>query len=373
MLHWPYAAPSRSAERCTIETLDTEAWRELRQRMSPDTAFLSGAWIEAWAAHYLPHGHWRGPCRYLSVHDAGGRLAGVLPLATMRFGPIEFYAGGGYFLPYRSVPLAVSDELSESACAALADALIGRMSWRLGLRLGPMSDHDAACRRLAAALRKRGWRVGMRRLGQSFVLDLPSSHAAFKEQSEGLVKRVMYYERRLRREGQLQIAEHRALDRTAWNTALADVAAIEKRSWLAAARESHLLFGTESDRRFWVQVAEDEGLAPALAIWLIRFDGQPICFAVTLDAGRRTFVLANLYDERFKLHSPGNLLSYYVFSRAIEKGQATIDWGLGDSGYKQRWGAQPRETLCDLLALPPGPLGRAAAWAIERCSSFRFG
>jgi Acetyltransferase (GNAT) domain len=365
-------APAASEFTCNLYQPDMGEWRALRGRMPPESAFLGGGWIETWAESYLPYGRWRGPCRYLSVRDGHGELAAVLPFATMKFSPFEFRAGGGYFLPYRGVALAAPEGPKRAACAALADALIDYTPWRLGLRIGPVCDQDGSSRALAAALKTRGWLVGTRRLGQCMVLEVPRTLAEFSHLSGDMIKRVSYYERRMRRTGRLEIGEFRSLERRRWQSVLLDAAAIERNSWLAGASGGHLIFATGADQKFWIHVVDDEFFSSALALWLMYLDDRPVSLALTLDAGDRKFILANLYDEQFKNHSPGHILTDHVIREAIQRSQRYLDWGLGDSGYKQRWGAKPGYTLYDLLAFPPGPIGRILKRAIEWRSLYLF-
>jgi CelD/BcsL family acetyltransferase involved in cellulose biosynthesis len=365
------ASPRASEFTCNLHQPDAGEWRALRRRMSPEAAFFGGGWIEAWAESYLPHGRWRGPCRYLSVRNVRGELTGVFPFARMKFGPVEFRVGGGHFLPYRSVALAAVTDSRRDTCAAMAEALIDYAPWRLGLRIGAISDHDESSRAIATALAARGWHVGMRKLGQCFVLRAPANAARFNEVSGGMIKRANYYERRMRRAGSVAITEFRSIDSNRWRAALEDAAAIESNSWLSG-EDGHLLFATQADKNFWAHAVCDDFLHEAITLWIMYFDGRPASFSLTLDAGGTKFILANLYDERLKDHRTGNILAYYIISRAIEQGYKMIDWGLGDSGYKRLWGAEPGHTLYDLLALPPGPISGIIKWAIERRSPYRF-
>jgi CelD/BcsL family acetyltransferase involved in cellulose biosynthesis len=306
------------------------------------------------------------------VYDARGQLSGVLSVATMRFGPFEFRAAGGYYLPYRGVALAAPVESTRAACAALADALVDYTPWRLGLRIGPVSDQDRSWRALAAALRTRRWLVGMRRLGQCMVVDVPRTLTEFSQLSASMIKRINYHERRMRRIGRLEINEYRSVEHNHWQSVLLDAATVERNSWVSNETGGNILFDSDAGQKFWNRVVDDEFVSSALSLWLIYFDGQPASFSLTLDVGERKFILANLYDERFKDHSTGNILAYHVICRAIEEGRKVIDWGLGDSGYKRRWGAKLGPILYDLVALPPGPIGRLVKWGLERRWLFEF-
>jgi CelD/BcsL family acetyltransferase involved in cellulose biosynthesis len=68
-------------------------------------------------------------------------------------------------------------------------------------------------------------------------------------------------------------------------------------------------------------------------------------------------IVANGYDEALKASNPGSLLSLDIFRDAIARGMRLVDWGQGDSGYKQRWGAQPGARMVDMILFRPGLVG----------------
>jgi len=360
--------PSGARLSCSFEVPDAAEWRALTRQASATSAFRVPGWIETWANSYLPKGRWRGPYRPLSVRNERGELVAVLPLARMKFGPIEFRAAVGPYLPHRGLVLTSRADVAADACAAAANSLINYVPWRLGLRMGPISDQDTAIATFVAALRHRGWSVVTRRLGNCMVIGLPADMAEFNERLGGIIKRANYYERRMRRIGEVRIAEARASEDERWPSVVDDAAAIEKNSWIPRENGDLLLSGS-GDRMFWRQAATDEFLRSALALWIVYFNEVPVSFSLTLDAGKTKFILANLYDERIKTYSVGSILTFHVISRAIDQRFQQIDWGLGDSGYKKRWLAKPGYGLYDLIAFPPGPMG----WALQGILRKGFG
>ena len=346
-------------------------WQRLRQRMPAESGFLASDWIPAWADSYLPFARWRRPCRYLTLRDASGAPTGVLPLATMQFGPLKFAAVAGHFLPCRGVPLASAPEVIEATCAALADALPGLLRSPVGLRLGPIAANDPMCSSLALALQRRGWAVATRVLGTGFVVELPHSVAELNQACGGIVKKANYYERRLVKTGRLEIAQYRGLTADAWAKPLDAMAAIERNSWIPE-RHGSVVFDTPQAQGFWRRVLADDFLSASFRLWIMYLDGRPISFSCNLEAGDTTYILANLYDVAFKDHSCGSILARHVISAAIADGRKSIDWGQGDSGYKQRWGAKPSHAVHDLLALPPRPATRILKRLLDGRSGYRF-
>ena len=107
---------------------------------------------------------------------------------------------------------------------------------------------------------------------------------------------------------------------------------------------------------------------------LLRIDGAPAAFAFDLDTGDRRYAIANGYDPAFARQSPGKLLQYRNLVAAKARGIRLVDWGMGDSGYKQVMGAAKGPDLRDWLLLRPGLpalvgrllAGRWAGWGQSR-------
>ena len=87
---------------------------------------------------------------------------------------------------------------------------------------------------------------------------------------------------------------------------------------------------------------------------LLTIDGKPAAFSFDLDAGDLKYAIANSYDPAYAKHSPGKLLYYRNLVEALGRGIARVDWGAGDSGYKQVIGADKGPAIRDWLLLRPG-------------------
>src|SRR5262245_55098889 len=83
-------------------------WDDLRARTRPEQQlFASPRWWDAWATAYLGEaGPWRGPLRFVVARDDAGAAMGALPLATLRVARQSLAAVGGFYQPYRTLPLA---------------------------------------------------------------------------------------------------------------------------------------------------------------------------------------------------------------------------------------------------------------------------
>ena len=102
---------------------------------------------------------------------------------------------------------------------------------------------------------------------------------------------------------------------------------------------------------------------------LLELDGVPAAFSFDLATGDLTYAIANSYDPAFAGHSPGKLLTYRNLMRAMAMGVGRVDWGAGDSGYKEEMGAYQGPAIRDWLLVRPGlpaMLGRALRHIWER-------
>ena len=339
--------------------------RGLRERMPEDWGFIASEWPEAWGKTYLPYQRWRGPYRCLTIRDRGGSVTGVLPLATMAFGPIKFTTLAGYYQPYRGIAVVADPLLMQSTCKKMVEVLAADLTFRAALRMGPISADDMNVAALLSTLCASGWRVGRRATGQTFTIDLPPL-AEFTKACKGIIKKVTYYQRRLRTQANLIIKEFTSLDQESWVRVLADVEAVEKNSWVFKDR-GLTKFSGANDRQFWLRVLSDAYLSSVIAIWIMYVDDKPVSFSLNLNVGRTKHIVANSHDDAFAVHSPGHIVAYHVLVNAIERGITCVDWGQGDdSGYKQRWLAKPSSIVHDVVALPPGLLARGLERVFRR-------
>jgi hypothetical protein len=106
----------------------------------------------------------------------------------------------------------------------------------------------------------------------------------------------------------------------------------------------------------------------------MRFNGEPVSFCFCLDCGDVRYILANNYAESVRRYSTGSVLYKHVFRQSVESGTVRrVNIGLGDPGYKSRWGAQPAFDLVDWIAFRPGPRGAALdlAWRLRKAFGAR--
>lgn len=303
---------------------------------APSHAFLRYGWFAAALAAY------GGAARTIVVEEDE---APVIALPFVGIGPTAAGVATvpGSYWPFRSFPMHA--DAGPRAIDALLAALAGSVT---ALRIGPVYDSDPAVAPLLARARAKGWAVLDRFVADSYVFDLQQA-----EWPRGsTLRKNRFHEKHL--------GDHGALDwsfpeATAWPTTFDVMAAVEQKSWIAARTDgSDAKFTETGHGAFWREVARDPVLARMLSAAVLTVAGQPAAFSFDMDCGATKYAIANSYDPAFAKHSPGKLLYYRNLVRAREAGIATVDWGAGDSGYKQTIGAVQGPALRDWLLVRPG-------------------
>jgi CelD/BcsL family acetyltransferase involved in cellulose biosynthesis len=268
----------------------------------------------------------------------------VIALPFVGVGPALLRAATvpGSYWPFRSFPIHQGAETR--AVDALLDTLARTIN---ALRIGPVCDGDPALDAVLARARAKGWAVLDRFVADSFLLDLQQDDWP----RGSTLRKNRFHEKHL--------ASHGALDwgylDDDWERGFDDLAAVEQKSWIAARTDgSDAKFTRTGHGAFWREVARDPVLAHMLSAAVLRIDGVPAAFSFDLDSGTTRYAIANSYDPAFAKHSPGKLLYYRNLVRARAAGIRSVDWGAGDSGYKQTIGATPGPALRDWLLVRPG-------------------
>ena len=318
---------------------------------APALGFLRAAWFAAGTQDLTT---------LVARRPATGRAIAALPLARRKLGPLTVRQMAGHYWPYRSVPLALDiadDELDALLGSPEALAALGR-AWRIG----PVLSDDPAATRLESAARRCGWHVLRRSLGTYFIVDLERLVADGPWPSSKTLQRNRRHERRLAETGPL---DFRHVSGAEWDGSVFDMlAAIETESWVARAKDGDPKFIEPADRRAWEHAVSDPEIAARLGASFLTIGGAPVAFNFTLRAGDILHVIANSYSQRFADRSPGRVLLYREFQRAVANGVARIGWGAGDPGYKHEMGATPGAGIEDLMFVRGAVLAKLArlAW-----------
>lgn len=289
----------------------------------------------------------------------------VIALPMIRFGPgpARLAALPGSYWPFRSFP--ASEDAGEGAFHALVDCLGREIN---ALRIGPVCDGDPALEPLLAAARAKGWVTLDRFVADSWLLDLAAARLGGDWPRASTLRKNRFHEKHLAEKGAL---DWQFLGGDDWTAeTFGALAAIEQKSWIAARTDGRdAKFTTTGHGAFWRIAAQDPVLAAMMSAALLRVDAEPAAFSFDLATGDLSYAIANSYDPAFAAHSPGKLLNYRNLMRAMAMGVNRVDWGAGDSGYKEEMGAHQGPAIRDWLLVRPGlpaMLGRALRHVWER-------
>ncbi|MGA1800453.1 GNAT family N-acetyltransferase [Sphingomonas sp. 4RDLI-65] len=317
--------------------------------------FLRFGWYAAALAAY------GGEARTLVVEEDEAPVL-ALPFVPLGPRPLRMAAVPGCYWPFRSFGLALG--ASESAFKAALATLAGTVN---ALRIGPVYDTDPAATALIAAARAQGWVAIDRPIGDSWSLDLHPVVDGQPWPRNSTLRKNRFHEKHLAEHG---VPEWRVLSAADWPAAFADLGAVEQVSWIAHDTDrSGMKFTSDGHLAFWQAAAADPVLAEMFRAALLTIDGVPAAFSFDIDTGELLYAIANSYDPRFAKHSPGKLLYWRNLAGALGRGIRRVDWGAGDSGYKQVIGAQVDAPIRDCILLRPGApalAGRLFGWLWRR-------
>lgn len=327
-----------------------------------DQAFCSPKSLRAWAQAFLPGRGWSGPLSHV-VSREHGAIQAFVPFAKQKIALFSIHSLAGYYWPFRTLFVAAQQAPGLAAAEALGRELAAHPPGAV-LRFGPVSSRDAALHTVLRELSHQGWRSLCRETGAVFELDLSQGMEGLKPKfSNSLIKNIEYSRRRLGKTvGELSVERHvmgRSLD------ILDTLAGIESQSWLAK-KGGELKFIGAANQRFWALMGEQADGHSEAVFWVLRCGGQPLAFSAHLETETAVYIIANSYDEQWKSHSPGSILTFDVLQDAVARGKLLLDWGQGDSGYKQRWGAQEASLLHDVMMFKPGLIGGLLAWVARK-------
>ncbi len=303
-------------------------------------AFLRYGWYAAALAAY------GGEARTLLVSEDD---VPVLALPFVATGPrwLRMASVPGCYWPFRSFGLALGT--SDAALKVGLATLATRVN---GLRIGPVHDGDPAAMPLIAAARAQGWVAVDRHIGASWSLDLAPMVDGQPWPRNSTLRKNRFHEKHLAEHG---TPDWRFLGGDDWPAGFAALGAVEDKSWIASDTDrSDMKFTGDGHLAFWKAAVADPVLAAMFRAALLTVASAPAAFSFDIDTGDLLYAIANSYDPAFAKHSPGKLLYWRNLVAAMARGVVRVDWGAGDSGYKQVIGAKEDATIRDWLLLRPG-------------------
>ncbi|CAG1010317.1 hypothetical protein ANRL4_04172 [Anaerolineae bacterium] len=314
-----------------------DEWSLLAQANGFYTPWLSWEWFDL----CLRHGE-AGTLHVLTVRRVGELLA-VVPFSIRS----ERYKGivparivsfiGGNRSPLKGIVFGKAAEALQREITTLVLEYLRKdfRAWDV-LELEPVSDAIVDGDNLPALLG---------RIGLSFrtyvscanrycdVID-SSFDGFFERLPQSTRKDISYCRRRLEKNGTLISQIVTGGDSFDQFLDLYDT--VRARSWKAA----------ERDREFNRELMHVAAAKGWLRLGILTYDGVPIAAQKWIVAEGRAYIYDVLYDEEYKKHSPGKILTSIMFQHAIDHDQVTyVDYLRGDEPYKQEWTPLLRERL----------------------------
>lgn len=272
----------------------------------------------------------------------------ILALPMRQLGPPALKARtlGGSYWPFRSAAVDESAGVGDITAVLghpIAQAAIGPL-----LRLGPIYQDDRLAKLMVAAADASGWSVLIRDMGQSFVQNLPAPDSGEPWLGKSRRKKVRRMTSRLEEQGPLTV---RIVRGDAWSRQVFhDLALIEERSWVGLRTDrSGAKFLNPHMLAHWQRAVVDPQIAHMLVTTLLYVGDRPIAFSLDLICGAVQYGIASGYDDAYAEFSPGLIVTAHAMEDSMARGVRQVDWGAGDSGYKQEMGAQPGPRIKDIL------------------------
>lgn len=268
-----------------------------------------------WFRLVLRHG---GGTPLLARAASEGALAWLF---LRRFGDKAKSIANWYSFSFGPVFAGQPDESRKSAMLVAIARRLRSVRPRLStLRLDPVRDDDQDM--LTAALRRAGWLVFAKQRSSSWTATTAGlSFAEYWAARPGEVRST--FKRKAAK------VDHRVRICTAF----------EEDCWAAYKQVyEHSWKPEEGAPALLRELAEAEGAAGTLRLGILYIEERPVAAQFwTVERGR-ALIHKLAYRDDAREHSPGTLLSEAMFRHAIDVDKVeTIDFGIGDDGYKAAW------------------------------------
>ena len=340
---------------CAIELLNEHSRRDMQ---------FGGAWLENLERTvYRNH----PGIRYFVLRSEDTALV-VLPLLVEpgRHGNDAFALGNFYTASYCP---AMRPWLRPEALAPLVDAVVRNLAPLRAIRLAPMDPDSTEFKLLMMAFEQRGLATFPFFCFANWSLH---SHGKWTEYLAGRDGQLRSTIRRMTKRLQQEGGRVEVLTETSdLQRGLAAYALVYASSWKVPEPYPEFVpsLAALCAERGWLRL----GL-----IWL---GDRPIAAQLWIVTDRRASIFKLAYDEAFRSHSPGTVLTATLMQHVLEHDQVEIvDYLTGDDAYKKQWMNQRRErwglvaynlrSVAGLFGCALESLGRAVkGWRGRRTST----
>lgn len=327
------------------------AWDDLVARALAPHPHYSRHVVEA----HLKAGLVRGDLRFVTVWSET-RLDAALPfLLSLDISGLGGAIARPFLTPFMSssAPLVAGEDVEATLVAlvsGLAEASGGR-AWRWPL----LSTSSPIAAALIDTMALAGWGIAQVDAFERPVLERRASLEAFQKDhpNKNRLKDLRRRHRRLAEAGTLTFETAKEGETLA--QALEAFLELEASGWKGASgtalkcRPQTLALARElfADRPGPVSVRSDT----------LSLDGRPLAISLALIAGGTAWLLKTAYDERERAHAPGLVLEAEIVRSLHESAfvdrldSATLAGSVLESLYRER------ETVAEIIAVPPGGEG----------------
>jgi CelD/BcsL family acetyltransferase involved in cellulose biosynthesis len=325
------------------------------------------AWDALYASSADPHPHYTHHA--VAAHREAGLLPGALGFVTVHRGgdPVALLPftlrrdlaglGGRVAQPFLSplvtatAPLVIDGPDRAAAIQALVAGLeqaSGGRAWRWPL----LPTEDGAVPEMLAAMRARGWAIGIVTAFERPLMVRRADHDAFLagHPNRSRFKDLRRRTRRLSEAG--TVAHVGAVGGPELARLVADFLALERKGWKGQAGTA---MACRPDTAALARALFAERPGPVgVRADALTLDGRPIAISLALVGGGRATLLKTAYDEDLRSHAPGLLLEAEIVRACHETGfadtldSATLDGSALESLYRER------TRIAEIIALPPG-------------------
>lgn len=205
------------------------------------------------------------------------------------------------------------------------------------IKLEPMADDDEGMMMLQQQLLQQGFSCDLYPRFNNWV-----HHVAEEDFEQYMMARpgkvrntIERKSRRLQREHGYDIRVFENVDEL--QRALADYTAVYRASWKVHEPYQGLVDA----------VVRDMAEQGSLRLGLLYVDDKPIAGQIWFVTHGTASILRLAYDESWKSHSPGSILTRQLMQLVIDRdGVECIDYLMGDESYKQDWMTECRQRVC---------------------------
>lgn len=269
-------------------------------------------------------------CAYF-VLRAEGKAIAVLPL-LFSGGPLHRQAvalANYYSCLYEP---ALAPGTSAEAVARLFMAVRSHLGTIHSLRLAPMNPEGQAFEVVERALALAGFSTQRYFCFGNWYLQAPTSWAVYLASRDGKLRSTIkrMKQRLAADKGHVEIITDLAnLER-----GVSAYEAVYARSWKVPEPSTGFMPGL-------MRLCAERG---AMRLGLVWLNGQPIAAQFWIVAHGRAEIYKVAYDEAFKSHSPGTVLTAHLLQHVLEEDLAhEVDYLIGDDPYKKNWMSHRRE------------------------------